>query len=173
MQMKLRLRDIPAWKEVLNIWSEIKASDRLPTHHKILLGFIMLLGIRISEALSITKGDIDFKREVVFIRQLKKRGTAHIREIPLSKDLLDLIKNSDWQAFKITRRGAYKIVKKWTGYRPHAFRHAFALQILKATKNLEIARRLLGHKNYDTLKIYLDYTTEDIRDEIMSIYKGV
>jgi Site-specific recombinase XerD len=101
-----------------------------------------------------------------------KRGLKLIEEVFVPNDLLDLIKSSNWQKFNISRRWAYHIVKKITGYHPHAFRHSFALMLLGKTKNLEIVRRLLGHSNYNIIKEYLNYTIEDIKEIVSGIYEN-
>jgi site-specific recombinase XerC len=36
--------------------------------------------------------------------------------------------------------------------RPRTIRHSYAVAVLKTTKNLEAVRRLLGHRDYTTIK---------------------
>ena len=166
----LKLKKVPKWEEVLNFWEGVKNSS-LKEEYKILLGFVLLTGLRISEVLNIRREDIDFKNKLVRVQQKKKRKEAY-REVFVPNDLLDLIKSSNWQKFNISRRWAYHIVKKRTGYHPHAFRHAFALMLISKTKNLEIVRRLLGHSNYNVIKEYLNYTIEDIKEIVSGIYEN-
>jgi site-specific recombinase XerD len=45
--------------------------------------------------------------------------------------------------------------------------------VLKATKNLEAVRRLLGHRDYATIKVYLDLTQEDLEQELDRLFKGI
>jgi site-specific recombinase XerD len=54
--------------------------------------------------------------------------------------------------------------------RPHAIRHSYAVAVLKATRNLETVRRLLGHRDYMTIKTYLDLTQEDIEQELSKLF---
>ncbi|MEO0159773.1 MAG: site-specific integrase [candidate division WOR-3 bacterium] len=166
----LKLKDIPKFDDVKKLWNNIKNNDKIDIKHKILLGFVMLSGCRISEILRIKRKDIDFERAIVRIRQSKKRKEFY-REIIIPKDLLDLIKeNKWWDGFDFTRQNAFYIVKKWTSYHPHAFRHSFAIELLSKTKNMEFVRRLLGHSNYNIIRYYLDFTIEDIKEEILKIY---
>ena len=55
--------------------------------------------------------------------------------------------------------------------RPHALRHSYAIFILKSTKDLEAVRRLLGHSDYKWLKVYLDYTQEDLAAELEKAFR--
>ena len=42
---------------------------------------------------------------------------------------------------------------------------------MKATKNLEVIRRLLGHEDYDTVKVYLDLSQEDLEEELAKVFE--
>jgi len=45
--------------------------------------------------------------------------------------------------------------------------------VLKATKKLEAVRRLLSHRDYSTIKVYLDLTQEDLEQEFDRLFKGI
>jgi len=142
-----------------------------------LISVLTFTGCRLGEALQITRSDIDKKNETVRIRQLKKKSEAY-RVVPVPSTLfwsiieryLNRLVNN--KLFEITDRQARNIVYKFSKrylkkkIRPHAIRHSYAIQILKTTKNLEVVRRLLGHSDYKHLKHYLDYTQEDLREEL-------
>ena len=49
-------------------------------------------------------------------------------------------------------------------------RHSHVVAALKATKKLEAVRRLLGHRDYTTIKIYLDLTQEDLEQELSKLF---
>jgi site-specific recombinase XerD len=53
---------------------------------------------------------------------------------------------------------------------PHSTRHSYPVVVLKATKNLEAVRRLLGHRDYTTIKVYLDLTQEDLEQELSKLF---
>jgi len=80
------------------------------------------------------------------------------------------------RVFNITVRQARNIVYSFTEkylkkrVRPHAIRHSYAVAVLKATKNLEAVRRLLGHRDYSTIKVYLDLTQEDLEQELSKVF---
>jgi integrase len=177
---KLKLIDVPPFpalvdsiKRALNHVDEGKYKLR----DLALISILVFTGCRISEALSLTKSDVDRRGKVVKIRQLKKKS-EFVRIVPVPNELFwNIISRyveritSD-KLFTITYRQAYNVVIKFSlrylkmRVRPHAFRHAYALQVLKTTKDLEIVRRLLGHSDYKHLKYYLDYTQEDLADEL-------
>ena len=78
--------------------------------------------------------------------------------------------------FNITIRQAGNIVYALTEkylrkrIRPHAIRHSYAVAVLKTTKNLEAVGRLLGHRDYTTIKVYLDLTREDLEQELSELF---
>jgi len=69
------------------------------------------------------------------------------------------------------RRTVTKIVER-TGLSephrisPHTLRHSFATDVLNATGNLELVRRLLGHADISTTTVYLHLADEDMEAEL-------
>ncbi len=174
----LKLDKIPSWEEVKEFWKRaerLKESGELPIRDYLFLGFVFFTGCRISEILNIRKEDINLKRSVAIIKQLKKRKEVK-REVIIPEFLIEDLKvyleglDEEKRLFPFARNTAYLKVKEFTGYNPHSFRHTFAIEILKRTNNMEYARRLLGHSNYNTLKHYLDFTVEDIKDKIKGMF---
>lgn len=49
-------------------------------------------------------------------------------------------------------------------YTPHKLRHRKATDILRATKSIEVTRKVLGHSNIATTQIYSHLTDDDVRD---------
>lgn len=174
----LKLNDVPSWPELVKAWNRLKRREKL--RNVVLWGLLQFCGIRLGEVLSLCVSDIDFQRGVIRIRQEKKRG-EFIREVIVPEKLLLLLRNyirslglkKTDKLFNISDRMAreviYKLSIRYLGrrMRPHALRHAYAMRILSKTRNLEYVRRLLGHSDYSTLKVYLDYTVEDIKHEIL------
>jgi integrase/recombinase XerD len=150
-------------------------------------GLLFFTGCRVSELLAIRKRDVNLLKKVILIRQLKKReGEELIREVllppPVEEYLREYvikeIKGDELFLFEFTRQRAWQLVRELTErvldrpLHPHVFRHAFAIQLLKTTSNMEYVRRLLGHKDYDTLKHYLNFTIEDMREEVVKVFEG-
>lgn len=153
----------------------------------VFFGLLFYTGCRISELLSIRKKDVNFTKKTITIKQLKRRkGKELIREvlIPpkveefLREYVLKHVKGEEGRLFEFSRQRAWQLVKELSRsvlgreLHPHTFRHAFAIQLLKTTSDLEKVRRILGHSNYDTLKVYLDYTIEDMRDDLLRMLGG-
>jgi site-specific recombinase XerD len=125
--------------------------------------------------------DVDIKRRAVVIRQLKKRGEFQ-RVVPVPSNLYweistyCLERTAEDRVFNITIRQARNVVYSFTEkylkkrIRPHAIRHSCAVAVLKATKNLEAVRRLLGHSDYSTIKVHLDLTQEDLEQELSKLF---
>ena len=80
------------------------------------------------------------------------------------------------RVFNVSVRQARNIVYSFTEkylrkrIRPHAIRHSYAVAVLKTTKNLEAVGRLLGHRDYTTIKVYLDLTREDLEQELSELF---
>ncbi|HID04281.1 MAG TPA: site-specific integrase [Aigarchaeota archaeon] len=174
----LRLEKIPTWEEVKLFWErarKLRESGELELSDYLFFGFVFFTGCRISEILNLKKKDINLKRLVAIIRQLKKRKEFK-REVIIPEFLREDLKvyleglEENKRLFPFARNTAYLKVKALTGFNPHAFRHTFAIEILKRTNNLEYARRLLGHSNYNTLKHYLDFTVEDIKEKLEGMF---
>jgi integrase len=145
---------------------------------------LVFAGCRIGKAVQLRRQDIDSKRRVIVVRQLKKRGKFQ-RVIPVPSSLyweimkyyLDRVVED--KPFNITIRQAGNMVYSFTErylrkrIRPHAIRHSYTVAVLKATKNLEAVRRLLGCHDYTIIKVYLDLAQEDLEQELDRLFKGI
>ena len=56
---------------------------------------------------------------------------------------------------------------------PHAFRHARAVSMLRATVSVKDIGDLLGHRAADSTLVYLKLATEDLRAVALEIPTGV
>ena len=142
---------------------------------KMLCTFLWMTGVRITEALSLRKRDLDLKNYTAEIRHLKSRK-YHTRTIPLHPRLRDLLGvycaalNLDDRLFPISRQHAYEgVVKKWFGGGPHTFRHSFAVHWLRSGGELVSLSRALGHSNIRQTMIYLKIVPVDIGKVLMKI----
>ena len=151
-----------------------------------LVTVLAFTGCRLGEALKLRVCDLDHKSKTVRIVR-EKKGFQQPRIIPIPSPLfweiierhLHKIPGREDPLFPISERQArniiYKFTKRYLGKRtrPHALRHSYAVFILKQTKDLEAVRRLLGHSDYKWLKIYLDYTQEDLTQELEKAFREI
>jgi len=139
---------------------------RTPLRRYVLTYTLGATGRRIGEVLLLTTRDIDFEKETATWRILKKRRVDYYVTLPLSPRLKDVLMRyitfngiTD-QLFPISIRQAQYDVKKALnevglyGWRVHDLRHAFILEALLNTKNIELVRRWTQHSSYKELLEY-------------------
>jgi len=185
----IKLEDAPRFEA---LYSGIRRAYRDVDNAKYKLRDLALVtvlaftGCRLGEALKLRVCDLDPKAKTVRIMQEKKK-TPHPRIVPVPAPIfwevmeryLRRIPGKEDHLFPISERQArnivYKFTKRYLGkkIRPHALRHSYAVFILKQTKDLEAVRRLLGHSDYKWLKIYLDYTQEDLSQELERAFREI
>lgn len=118
-------------------------------------------GVRVSELISITPNDILFEEKQIIIRG---KGNK-IRNIDVSNDLIYLlriyinknkIKKKD-QIFPLSRQQIGNITRALGWINPHTFRHSYAIELLRKTKNIRYVQVQLGHSTLKTTEIYLRF----------------
>jgi integrase len=177
---KLVLKDVPSWSEVEKIIGTLIRRHKqgsVSLRDLCIEGLLATTGIRTSELLALRKEDFDFNQCLVTVRQLKKKG-EFVRQTVMSDDLKPYLEEymkgvrGSRPAFKLTRRQVLNITHRYTAeiigrpIRNHAFRHAYAIRILEKTRDLELCRRLIGHSELETVKIYLDFAIGDRAKEV-------
>ncbi len=141
-----------------------------------LLNLLYATGMRVTEVVSLSTGDVDLQSATVHCESQGNRP----RRLPLTdaaqqalSGYLDLgrpnlLKNSDETALflnhrgeRLTRQGLWLIIKvyaKQAGLQddvtPHTLRHSFAAHKLTQGAELREVQRLLGHANVSTTHIY-------------------
>jgi len=123
-------------------------------------------GRRIGEVWLLTTRDVDFERGVITWRILKKCRPDYYITLPMSAKLRDVLMRyitfnavSD-RLFPVSKRQLQYDVKKALGevglkaWRVHDLRHAFILEALLNTKNIELVRRWTQHSSYKQLLEY-------------------
>lgn len=136
-------------------------------------------GCRLSEALELTYGQIDYAEKVIVFRCLKKRKLGVFRAVPVQQGLLDLISdgqvsqashNNDriWPWCRSTGWGRVKgIMQEAHVLGPHAtpkgLRHGFGVAGTQCAIPLGTIQKWLGHSNIQTTAIYTDVVGEEER----------
>jgi integrase/recombinase XerD len=56
---------------------------------------------------------------------------------------------------------------------PHTLRHTFATDLLRATKNLRLVQKALGHERIATTQIYTHIVDEELEDAMKNFRNSV
>jgi hypothetical protein len=172
----------------------LASADNL--RHRLIILLMLDCGLRVTETITLKIGDFDYKRRLVRVNSLKKRGKNQVRSIPLSdrlyKTLADYLyayKNPEPDKYlfpsplthrtHIERQAVnnflYRIRKKKLPIKrlhPHSLRHTFATQHISKGTPLENIKTMLGHKSYDTTLIYAQIPDEILRRNIQNVTTG-
>lgn len=147
--------------------SFLRSSEKFERDHRLFCEAVYYLGCRISEAVNLTKADLDEAESVVSIRSLKKRGKIVYRRIPVPKKLLrSLAMMDDEKLWSFSRTTAWRIVKAAladagiSGIHATAkgLRHGFGVRCAMAGIPISIIQRWMGHASPLTTAIYLGVT---------------
>lgn len=147
--------------------------------HKALLMLTYSAGLRVSEVVKLTLGDIDSKRKTIFIKGGKGRKD---RISILSEKLIILLRHyyrefrpKTWlfpgydKSRPLSIRSVQNIfshslekakIQKSIGI--HSLRHSFATHLLEQGVNLRYIQELLGHKSPKTTQIYTYVSNQEI-----------
>jgi integrase len=142
--------------------------------HRMLFFFLWRSALRITEALSITKADIDFQNDIIRARWLKKRK-KQIRLVPMHPDLKNVLQvyvapfKADEKLFGISRQRAWQMSMKYFDGHPHQFRHSFAVNWLRCGGDLFILSRFLGHSDIRITMVYLQIVPIDQGKELLKV----
>ncbi len=172
----------------------IKATDKVSDRFsqlraKAMLEVVYGAGLRVSELLNLTTGDIDLGER--FVRVVGKGSKERV--VPLGEPAIQAVK--DYLAIarphfsrnrtspylflnargnRLTRMGFYKILKmcvRLAGIRgrvtPHTLRHSFATHLLEGGADLRVVQEMLGHKDISTTQVY----THIDRSYLRAVYK--
>lgn len=163
------------------------------TKHKLLILLMLDAGLRVSEAISLTLGNFDFKKKLLTVKSLKRKENTKrpFRTIPISDRLYKIMaeylyKNTRLQKddflFPSTRKDGYisrncannmllRLNDKLNlqHLHPHCLRHTFATNHVANNTPLENIKEMLGHERYDTTLIYTHIPENLLRQNIDSV----
>jgi len=153
-----------------------------------LVDFYLVTGTRLGEALSLTREDINFKRNQIIIRGINSKGKRNrvisFKYSPGLKELLrSMKKRSDgkvfgpsdkngnerqqwreWWVGRFISRTLTQIGLPWATC--HTFRHTYASHLYMAQIPIFTLQKLLGHAQIETTMIYSHLAPEH-KDEMM------
>ena len=145
--------------------------------HKIIIKLFYSSGLRLSELLNLKREDIDFEKNILYVR--KGKGSKD-RVTIISESLkLDILKYYSKEDFKTRyvfegRKGKYskksveKVIEKAgkiikLKIHPHMLRHSFATHLLDQGVDIRYIQKLLGHSDLKTTQIYTHVSNNDLK----------
>jgi integrase len=162
----------------------LRCARRIPRREALFCLTIHYTGIRISEALAITRQDIDPSSGIIRVRTLKKRQYHEFRRIPipgwLSKRLLALeAETPQSRLWPFSRTTGWRVIKRVMAQAEisgvHAttkgLRHAFGVRGVIAGVPLTLLQELFGHSQIETTSIYLDVKDSEKRTLMRRTWK--
>jgi len=138
----------------------------------IILKVLSESGLRVTELIELTPYNINYEANTFFI---KGKGDK-IRVVDISPELSQLVqmyvksKNipNKKPIFPLTRDGIRKMTWKFAGANPHIFRHTYAINLLRRTKNIRYVQKQLGHSSLSTTEEYLQFVEYEEERKLLS-----
>lgn len=186
-KIKRILPEILSIDEVDQLMAQPTVTLPLGLRDRAMLELMYACGLRVSELLSLTIEDLDFKER--FLRCMGKGSKERL--VPISKLALSWVERfiARSRPLLITRRpyerrlfinahgkplsrqGFFKILRNYT-YKaqikkrisPHSLRHSFATHLLENGADLRLVQELLGHADISTTQIYTHISRSHLRD---------
>lgn len=178
-----------------------KILDAMMERHRGIYMFMMLSGVRPSEARALQWSDIKWNhKEIIIANTIDIKGHIvpvkgkKILPIPMTESLTYLLENTKRDiksphvfpnpiTHRIYRRDALdkiwrKACMKAIGHIVklyHATRHSYASQLVNAGMDISAVQRLLRHTDSRTTRRYYEYKTEPLRvklDQVIDIMNG-
>ena len=156
------------------IESMIESTNNLNHRTIMLIGYGA--GLRASEICSLRWSDIDFKRNLIHVKQAKgKKDRIVMLSTKVKKALRSLSKEQEGLVLVTTRGMKYTLrtiqmiiqnAAKKAGIRkkvtPHTLRHSFATHLLENGTDIRYIKDLLGHADVRTTLIYTKVSNKDL-----------
>jgi len=143
-------------------------------------------GCRLSEALSVTPGQVDYANGVIVFESLKKRKRGEFRAVPIPPILQDMLisvhklHGTVWEMDEAggqTRLWPWARITAWRHVKdvlrvaelhgpqatPKGLRHGFGVAAISAGVPLNLVQRWLGHAQMSTTAIYANAIGEEER----------
>ena len=184
---KLKLSKIPkllpkflSYEAILQGLELIDRSTWIGLRDYALILFLYASGARISEALEISRNDID--GEWLHIRHAKGEKERIVPLADVAREAIDTYLSAsgfekdylwcNYKGGKLSRISAYKITQKYLGVSPHVLRHSYATSLIRGGADLRVVQELLGHASLLTTQIYTHIQREDLKNTV-AIYHPI
>jgi integrase len=184
-----RLEQLPRslpWSTVEALLSSIVRTTPIGRRDYAMFFLIATYGLRSGEIVSLTLDDIDWRSNVIRIRQTKTRAML---ELPLTASagavLIDYLRNvkrpSGYRELFLRMHApigtlkptavaeAFQAWSRRSGLAipfngAHCLRHSYAVHLLREGTPLKVIGDLLGHRSAESTAVYVRLSTEDLRD---------
>jgi len=144
--------------------------------HKLVIKMLYSSGLRLQELVDLQRREIDFERNLVFVRKGKgKKDRVTILGKSLRVDLLTYLSSLEFKTPYLFegRKGKYskksvQMILKTAGENigkrvtPHMLRHSFATHLLESGVDIRYIQKLLGHSDVSTTQIYTHVAVTDL-----------
>jgi integrase/recombinase XerD len=172
--VKKKEKTLPRLLGVQQVRELIDGADNLK--HRLIVKILYSTGLRLEELISLKRKDLDFDRNVIYVRKGKgRKDRITLMSESLKMDLLKYYSVSTFSTEYVFegRNGRYnkksvqkvldKLGKK-VGVRvhPHMLRHSFATHLLEQGTDLRIIQKLLGHSDVKTTEIYTHVANSEL-----------
>ena len=183
-------------EQVGSLLDAVTGGDPLQRRDRALLELLYATGARISEAVGLSAGDIDFDARLV---RLYGKG-ARERIVPFGRSAAVALddwfspggraalvprqwrRRSDAEAVflntrggRLSRQAAWLVVKKYgeraglgSALSPHVLRHTCATHLLNHGADLRIVQEMLGHASISTTQVY----TKVSQERLWEVYRA-
>lgn len=160
--------------EVVKLLDAPKGNSVKSKRDKVLLELLYATGMKVSELIELTTGDINLRFNIVKINSEK-----HERTVPIypeaARHLSEYIKiyrpaisaNNTELLFtnlngnRLSRQGVWKIIKQYAGkigiektITPHTLRHSFAVHLLENGADINDIKEMMGHLDISSTMFY-------------------
>ena len=153
--------------------------------YKVLFSLLWQSGVRISEALNLRAGDIDWSmKQIRFITLKQHSGAKAERFIPMKPELIGELSTylheegltDQDKLFSMTPQAVHSELKSivdkvglphWIHI--HTFRHSFAINCLVQGVTINVLQEMLGHANIENTMIYLKVFQPAIADQFNKV----
>jgi len=185
-RLERKLPGVLSRQEAERLIESVPGSGFQKVRDRALLELVYGAGLRVSEAVSLKKEDVDIQRGYFTVRgkgcreRIAFLGDSAAEAL---RNYLGLRRNvagdSMWlfvnrRGGKLSRQTVWKMVKRAAAVaglpadvRVHTLRHSFATHLLEGGADLRVVQELLGHRNLATTEIY----THVDRHRLRGIYE--
>ena len=150
-----------------------KTKDPLLMQFRNYVEFLLLTGMRRSEAISLQKEDIDFANNQIIVRRTKTKLLRYIPLHPNAKKILiaqgEKIFSELLQNYVTKKFGSYLTTAELTDFKLHSLRHTFATNLVAKGVDIYTVSRLLGHTDIKMSMVYAKVNTATLQAAIAKL----